>query len=62
MASAMNMKNFAVTKWVHMYPLPENLGQKIVWIVEWVFKVLVTVVLLFASGVVILDLLRNLRK
>ena len=61
LAEAKDMKNFATTKWVHMRPIPESLGQWIVWIVQGVFITLVTVVLLFATGFVMLDLIKNLK-
>ena len=58
-----NMKNFAMTKWFHMHPIRgESIGQTVVWVVQKVFIVLVSFVLLFASGFVILDLLKSLRK
>jgi len=57
-----HMRNFATTKWVHMHPMMENLGQSIVRIVQLVFRTLVVFVLSLASTIVILDLLRNLRK
>ncbi len=61
LAEAKKMRKFATTKWVHMRPIPENLGQWIVWLVQGVFIALVTFVLLFATGFVMLDLIKNLR-
>jgi len=55
-----NMTNFATTKWVHMRPLPEDTGQKVVCIIEAIFKTLVFVVLTFACLIVILDLRKTL--
>ena len=57
------MKNFATTKWVHMHPIRGvSIGQTVVWVVQEVFVALVTFVLLFASGLIILDLIKNLKK
>jgi hypothetical protein len=57
-----NMKNFATTKWVHMHPIPDSLGQKIVKIIEEFMFWLTTGTLLFAVTIVGLDLLKNLRR
>ena len=63
LAPEKDMKNFATTKWVHMHPIRgESIGQTIVWVVQEVFVALVTFVLLFASGLIILDLIKNLKK
>jgi len=62
LAPAKNMKNFATTKWVHMHPIPDSLGQKIVKIIEEFMFWLTTGTLLFAVTIVGLDLLKNLRR
>ena len=63
LAPEKDMKNFATTKWVHMHPIRgESIGQTVVWVVQEVFVALVTFVLLFASGFIILDLIKNLKK
>ncbi|RKQ63729.1 hypothetical protein C7457_0609 [Thermovibrio guaymasensis] len=59
---AKDMKNMATTKWVHMHPIPDSLGQKIVKIVEEFMFWLTTGTLLFAVTIVGLDLLKNLRR
>ncbi len=57
-----HMKNFATTKWVHMHPVPDTLGQKIVKFIEEFMFWLTTSVLLFGVIIVGLDLLKNLRR
>jgi hypothetical protein len=62
LAEIKHMKNFATTKWVHMRPVPENIGQKVVLVVQYIFITLVTVVLTLATGLITLDLIKNLRS
>ncbi len=62
LAPIKDMKNFATTKWVHMHPIPDSLGQKIVKIIEEFMFWLTTGTLLFAVTIVGLDLLKNLRR
>ena len=62
LAPMKDMKNFATTKWVHMHPIPDSLGQKIVKIIEEFMFWLTTGTLLFAVTIVGLDLLKNLRR
>ena len=62
LAPKYHMANFATTKWVHMHPVPDSLGQEIVKIVEEFMFWLTTSVLLFGVLIVGLDLLKNLRR
>ncbi|ADY73007.1 hypothetical protein Dester_0351 [Desulfurobacterium thermolithotrophum DSM 11699] len=62
LAPIKDMKKFATTKWVHMHPVPDSLGQKIVKIVEEFMFWLTTSVLLFGVVIIGLDLLKNLRR
>jgi hypothetical protein len=56
------MENFATTKWVHMHPVPDTLGQKIVKFMEDFMFWLTTSVLLLGVIIVGLDLFKTLRR
>jgi len=62
LAYAKDMKNFATTKWVHMHPVPESFGQKIVVFMEHFMFWLTTGTLLFAVLIFGLDLFKTLRR